>query len=88
MKKLVSLLLCVIMTVGFFGTGVSAVQKIGLTRTSITLEVGETATLKLSGAKGKTKWRKTDASVCKYKTGIVTAVGEGKAYIYATNYGK
>ncbi|MCU6728371.1 uncharacterized protein%2C YkwD family [uncultured Ruminococcus sp.] len=88
MKKLVSLLICVIMTVGFFGTGVSAVQKIGLTRTSITLEVGETATLKLSGAKGKTKWRITDASVCKYKNGIVTAVGEGKAYIYATNNGK
>lgn len=88
MKKLVSLLLCVIMTVGFFGTEVSAVQKIGLTRTSITLEVGETATLKLSGAKGKTKWRITDASVCKYKNDIVTAVGEGKAYIYATNNGK
>lgn len=89
MKKIISLLICMIMTVGFFGTAVSAARsKVALTKTSITLEVGETATLKLSGATGKTKWRITDVSVCRYKSGVVTAVGEGTAYIYATNNGK
>lgn len=88
MKKITALFLSIIFMTGFFGTFVSAAQKTGLSKTSITLEVGETASLRLIGATGKIKWSISDASVCKYKSGVVTAVGKGKAYIYATNNGK
>lgn len=88
MKKITALFLSIIVMTGFFGTFVSAAQKAGLTKTSITLEVGETASLRLSGASGRIKWTISDASVCKYKSGVVTAVGKGKAYIYATNNGR
>ncbi len=88
MKKITALFLSLIFMTGFFGTYVSAAQNIGLTSTSISLSVGETASLRLSGATGKIKWSISDASVCSYKNGTVTAVGEGTAYIYASNNGK
>lgn len=68
---------------------VSAAQKTGLSKTSITLEVGETASLKFVGASGgKITWSMSDKNVAKYSKGKVTGVSEGTAYIYAKYNGK
>lgn len=68
---------------------VSAAQKVGLSKTSITLEVGETASLKLNGASGgKITWSMSDKNIAKYSKGKVTGVSEGTAYIYAKYNGK
>ncbi|MCI7766607.1 MAG: CAP domain-containing protein [Oscillospiraceae bacterium] len=69
---------------------VSAAQKVGLSKTSVTLEVGQTTTLKLNGVSGGTvTWSMSDKSIAKYsKGGKVTAVSEGTAYIYAKYNGK
>lgn len=68
---------------------VSAAQKVGLNTTSITLEVGETASLKLVGASGgKITWSMSDKNVAKYSKGKVTGVSEGTAYIYAKYNGQ
>lgn len=78
----------VIMMLGMtaiFAAPVSAAQKVGLSKTSVTLEVGQTTTLKLNGTSGgKVTWSMSDKNVAKYsKGGKVTAVSEGTAYIYA-----
>ena len=68
---------------------VSAAQKAGLSKTSITLEVGESASLKFVGASGgKITWSMSDKNVAKYSKGKVTGVSEGTAYIYAKYNGK
>lgn len=68
---------------------VSAAQKVGLNKTSITLEVGESASLKFVGASGgKITWSMSDKNVAKYSKGKVTGVSEGTAYIYAKYNGK
>lgn len=73
----------------FCSPSVSAAGKVKLSRTSITLEEGETASLKLTGTSGGTiRWSMSDSSVAKYSKGKVTAVGEGTAYIYAKYKGK
>lgn len=59
-----------------------------LTKTSVTLNEGDTSKVSLNGATGKVKWTVSDASVFKYSKGTVTAVSEGSAYLYATNNGK
>ncbi|MBQ5332314.1 MAG: Ig-like domain-containing protein [Oscillospiraceae bacterium] len=83
----------VIMMLGMtaiFAAPVSAAQKVGLSKTSVTLEVGQTTTLKLNGTSGgKVTWSMSDKNVAKYsKGGKVTAVSEGTAYIYAKYNGK
>ncbi|MDY3791482.1 MAG: CAP domain-containing protein [Oscillospiraceae bacterium] len=68
---------------------VSAAQTVSLSRTSVTLEVGQSASLKLNGTSGgKITWSMSDKNVAKYSKGKVTAVSEGTAYIYAKYNGK
>lgn len=68
---------------------VSAAQTVGLSRTSVTLEVGQSASLKLKGTSGgKITWSMSDKKVAKYSKGKVTGVSEGTAYIYAKYNGK
>lgn len=72
-----------------YAAPVSAAQKTGLSKSSITLEVGETASLKFVGASGgKITWSMSDKNVAKYSKGKVTGVSEGTAYIYAKYNGK
>lgn len=72
-----------------YAAPVSAAQKAGLSKTSITLEVGESASLKFVGASGgKITWSMSDKNVAKYSKGKVTGVSEGTAYIYAKYNGK
>lgn len=72
---------------GLFGFNVSA-AKTGLSRTYVELAVGETASIKLIGAEKSIRWTMTDPDVCRYSKGIITATGEGTAYIYAESGGK
>ncbi|MGN0637929.1 MAG: CAP domain-containing protein [Huintestinicola sp.] len=68
---------------------VSAAQTVGLNRTSVTLEVGQSASLKLNGTSGgKITWSMSNKKVAKYSKGKVTGVSEGTAYIYAKYNGK
>ena len=55
-----------------------------LSKKSITLDVGKTQKLKVSGTKAKVKWSSTDVSVAKVsRSGVVTAVSSGSATIKA-----
>ncbi len=85
MKKIVALLICILTIFSLLGTTVSAAGKVKLSKTSITLEVGETASLSLLNATGKIKWKISNGKVCKFSKGTVTAVGEGTATITAEN---
>ena len=68
---------------------VNAAQTVGLSRTSVTLEVGQSASLKLNGvSSGKIVWSMSDKNVAKYSKGKVTGVSEGTTYIFAKYNGK
>ncbi len=55
-----------------------------LNRTSLTLDVGKTATLKLSGTKGKITWSTTDKSVATVtQKGVVRGAGAGNCRVRA-----
>lgn len=55
-----------------------------LSKKSVTLDVGKTQKLKVSGTKAKVKWSSTDASVAKVsQSGVVTAVSSGSTTIKA-----
>ena len=84
-----ALILMLCMT-AVFAAPVSAATKVGLSKSSITLEVGQTTTLKLNGTSGgKVTWSMSNKKVAKYsKGGKVTGVSEGTAYIYAKYKGK
>lgn len=88
MKKLCALFVCLVSLMSFMGMTVFAEETVHLSKTSITLEEGETASLSLVGAKSTVRWRISDTSVCKYSKGTVTAVGKGTAVITAENGGK
>ena len=85
----VSALFLMIGMVFLWALPVSAAQTVGLSRTSVTLEVGQSASLKLKGTSGgKITWSMSDKKVAKYSKGKVTGVSEGTAYIYAKYNGK
>lgn len=62
--------------------------KVGLSRTSVSIDVGESMSVKLLNATGKIKWAVSDSDIITYSKGKVTGLSEGKAYLYATNGGK
>lgn len=62
-------------------------KKVYLSKTSISMEIGETATVKLVNASGTVKWSVSDKKVITCSKGVVTAVGKGTAYVYAVNNG-
>lgn len=75
--------------VSLWALPVSAAQTVKLSKSSITLEVGQSASLKLKGTSGgKVTWSMSDKKIAKYSKGKVTGVSEGTAYIYAKYNGK
>lgn len=62
MKKLLSIVLIMVLCIGIIPNTASAAVKIN--KKSITLDVGETATLKISGTKGKVNWTSKICSNC------------------------
>lgn len=69
-------------------SGVICVSSVTLSRTTLTLEKGDTATLlatvcPLNATNKELSWRSTDSTVASVSEGVVTAKAKGKAYIYA-----
>lgn len=86
-KKICAVFICLVSMLSFAGISVCAGETY-LSETSLTLEEGQTAALKLVGASGKILWRISDSSVCTYSKGTVTAKSKGSAVITAENGGK
>ena len=63
-----------------YGSNVEAAKKTGLNKTSVTIYVGETTTLKLTGTKAKS-WSSSNKKVVTVKNGKLTAKKAGKATI-------
>lgn len=59
-------------------------NKISLDKTTLTLTVGQSETLTVSGAEGTVEWTSSDAAVATVTNGEVTAVSAGTAVITAT----
>lgn len=84
-----SALILMLGMVSLSSASVSAAQSVGLSDTSLTLEVGESASLKLNGTSGgKVTWYMSNKKVAKFSKNKVTGVSEGTAYIYAQYNGK
>ena len=63
---------------------VAQAATIKLNKKAISLDVGKTQKLKVTGTKAKVKWRSTKSSIAKVsKSGVVTAVSSGSATIKA-----
>lgn len=91
-KSFSAVLSALILIMGFISlcaVPVSAASTVKLSRSSVTLEVGQSASLKLKGTSGgKITWSMSDKKIAKYSKGKVTGVSEGTAYIYAKYNGK
>lgn len=87
--KMLSIVLILSMAVqlalpGFFTTTATAAT-IAISPKKLTLEVGKTKVLKVTGTKVKATWKSSDAKIAAVsKTGLVTAKKAGKATITAT----
>lgn len=95
MKRVKKLLTVVALSFSMLATSVVAQSIVGtqeiaqaasikLNKKAITLDVGKTQKLKVTGTKAKVKWSSTNARVAKVnKSGAVTAVSSGSATIKA-----
>lgn len=92
MKKIISVILAVIISVSVISTlsvSVSAAGEVKLSNTSITLVVGKSKKLKLQNTSGEATWSSSKASIAKVDSnGKVTAKKQGTAKITANLYGK
>ncbi len=88
MKKILSLFLVLILSLTIAAPGVSYAATTKLKKTKLVVNVGDTYTLKLSGASGSVKWSSSNKLVASVSTkGKVTALSTGNATITA-NYKK
>ena len=91
LKKLIICMLCVICTlVAFTPVNANATTKVTLSNTKITLKLGNTKVLKLKNAKGKVKWKTSNAKVVSIKKKDATSITltpkkQGMVTITATN---
>lgn len=81
--KTLSVLLTVAMVVLFAGLTISAAEKPELSSSELTLAVGYSGKLTVSGDYKSIEWTSSDESVCTVKNGKVTAVSTGKATVTA-----
>lgn len=82
MKRILSVVLVMLLCIGLIPNTASAAVKIN--KKSITLDVGETTTLKISGTKSKVTWTSNKKAVATVSnSGKVTAKKEGQATITA-----
>lgn len=83
-KKLTSFIMAVVMLFSIFAVSVSAASKSKITKSKLSLKVGDTAKLKIKNAKGKIKWSSKNKKVATVsKKGKVVAKKEGKTTIIA-----
>lgn len=81
--KTLSVLLTVAMVVLLAGLTISAAEKPALSSSELTLAVGYSGKLTVSGDYKSIEWTSSDESVCTVKNGKVTAVSTGKATVTA-----
>lgn len=81
--KTISVLLTVAMVVLLAGLTISAAEKPALSSSELTLAVGYSGKLTVSGDYKSIEWTSSDESVCTVKNGKVTAVSTGKATVTA-----
>lgn len=84
--KLTSILLCIIIIATYTQSTEQRVDAatVKISNTSITLTVGKTQTLRITGTKSEVTWSSSNKKIAKVsKTGKVTAVSKGSAVITA-----
>lgn len=85
MKKLLSLMLVLILCLSLATPMESYAATTKLNKNKLTIHVGETYKLKLSGASGTITWASSEVSIAKVSSeGKITALGKGKTVITAT----
>lgn len=85
MKKLLSLILALILCLSLATPMVSYAATTKLNKSKLSIHVGETYKLKLSGASGTITWASSKVSIAKVSSaGKITALDEGKTVITAT----
>ncbi len=85
MKKLITVLLSLILCFTLISPSTAYAATVKLSKTKLTLNVGGTSTLKLSGASGSIKWASSDKKIATVSSkGKVKAISVGKATISAT----
>ena len=72
----------------FFAMSLPVSAKVSLNKKSVTLSVGTSVKLKVSGTNKKVKWSSSNSSVATVNSGKVVAKAPGKATIYAKVSGK
>lgn len=85
MKKFISMLLLALLCFTIVAPKITYAATVKLNKTSITLDVGDTYLLKLSGIKGTINWTSSDKKIATVSSkGKITAVAKGSATIIAT----
>lgn len=89
MKKIISVILCLLILASLSVFKTSATTKVKLNKTKLNLKIGKTFKLKLKGAKGKIKWKSSKKTIAVVNSkGKVTAKKAGTSNITATYKGK
>lgn len=87
-RSFVSFLCCMFLFFAIFAVPSQVSAKTGLSKTELTLSVGQTKPLRLNGTSGKTTYRSSKKSVVTVTSkGKITAKGKGSAVITAKNHG-
>ena len=87
-RSFVSFLCCMFLFFIILAVPSQVSAKTGLSKTELTLSVGQTKTLRLNGVSGKTTYRSSKKSVATVTSkGKITAKGKGSAVITAKNHG-
>ena len=87
-KRIFALLLCTLMLLGVMGNTALAAKKVSLNKTSLTLYVGKSATLKLNGSAIKSAKSNNSKVAAVNNKGKVTAKKKGTATITVTGKNK
>lgn len=93
MKKVLSAVLILIMSLSFMTVSVSAASSPKLNKSSVNLPIGNVTTLKVTGSTGSVKWSSKDSSIAAVKsssgnTAQISGKKTGTTYIYAKTGGK
>ena len=93
MKKVLSAVLILIMSLSFMTVSVSAASSPKLNKSSVSLPIGNVTTLKVTGSTGSVKWSSKDSSIAAVKsssgnTAQISGKKTGTTYIYAKTGGK
>ena len=93
MKKILSVIMVLIMSVSLMTISVSAASSPKLSKSSTNLSIGYVTTLKVTGNKGNVQWSSKDSSIAAVKssdgnTAKISGKKSGTTYIYAKTDGK